>query len=657
MFVYLISLLSCIVIKPAYTSSIDSFKLVSQKRPYHTVTVYPSMDSMPVDSTIFSAGFVGNSFVVYIKAYQKEKIAASILKDDQEDIMNDDWILIMLDTEGKSNSAYCFQANPRGTKRDFMLSQGGDKYVEWDGSWKVKTQKTDYGYSMLFIIPLNSITYTRSRWGIRLERFISEKGELQAICNTGSFQGLEGIASINIDFSKIKGPHYRQGRNKFELLPSFYIRGFVENSYQTERSYNLMYGGNIRIKRKSSTVFDLAIHPDFSDIEADIQEISISRKPFYYPEKRPFFMEGRDLFVTPINLLRTRNFESVNLGLKFYTKARGLSFITYLVSDEVFDTMSFGKVNFSLARGCNAGLQYIFSPSSYKFLTSDFNLPVYKRKNIGAKFQFSRRFDSASSLLYGEIYKRSEFTGLNVRMSFTHVDRNFLTQLQTLYFDNINEVMLNVDYGISLHNGISLKPSVFYYEDHSNSNDTLIDRYLNTSLLLTRGKFSLTFLHQREDMPYLPYNFAIKSFKYSGLSFIYSKSSYENLEINYLTGKYLGFSSSIKSMKLKVNPFGMINLGIRFDDYSYDRESGLSDERLLQVFGIVSLIKRHLVLKPYVGYHITHENRSLFSKNVIYLSVSENLGVYGVFQLNGIKGSEKDWYKESAHTLKIVYNF
>ncbi len=124
MFLYFVFLISCLSIKPVYTSKSINLETEGNKL-YRMITVYPSLDSFPEDSTVFSVGFVKDSFVVHVMAYQKEKIAASILKNDQEDIMNDDWILVMLDTEGKSNSAYCFQANPRGTKRDFMLSQGG----------------------------------------------------------------------------------------------------------------------------------------------------------------------------------------------------------------------------------------------------------------------------------------------------------------------------------------------------------------------------------------------------------------------------------------------------------------------------------------------------------------------------------------------------
>ncbi len=529
--------------------------------------------------------------------------------------------------------------------------------MEWDGKWKVETQKTDYGYSMMFVIPLSTITYAKSDWGIRVERFISEKGELQVVCNTGSFQALDGIASIEIDFNKIGDVLSQAGRRSFELLPSFYVRGFRKNASSSSATYSIMYGGNIRIKKQNAMVFDLAIHPDFSDIEADIQEISISRKPIYYPEKRPFFMEGRDLLVTPVNLLRTRNFENVVMGLKFYTKSKKYSSILYVVRDEVFDTISFGKVNYSPAKGYNVGIQYIFQPASYKFLSSDFTFPLYKRKNMGARFQFSRRFDSTSSLVYGEIYRRSEFTGLNAHVSFTHIDKKFLTPLATLYFDDVNEIMLNVDYGISAGGGISIKPSVFFYLDRSSSTDTMIDKYFSASLLFTKGRFSFTLMHQKEDMPYLPYDIPQKDFRFSGASLVYSSSSYENLEVDYLKGKYLGSSADIKSVKLKLNPFGVLNIGVKFDDYSYDRESGLSSERLLQVFGIVSAKRLHLVLKPYAGYRFTEDEKSLFTKNIVYLSISENLGLYGVFQLNHIKTGAQNTINDSEHTIKFVYNF
>ena len=646
-----LSLINSLVIKPFYSQEIGKIDALSKGNIYRTITVYPKLDSFPEDSTLFSVGFSKGRFIIKIKAYQKEKIAASILKNDQEDIMSDDWILVMLDVQGSGNTAYGFQATPKGTKRDFMLTQGGDNVVEWDGKWDVKTQKTDYGYSMMFIIPLNTLSFTKSNWGFRLERYISAKGALQVLCNTGSFQSLDNIAKISIDFSKLSDNIAKGIEKGFKISPSFYIRSFRHDSANAPSSYALMYGGNIRLRKGNATLLDLAIHPDFSDIEADILEIPMNKKPIFYPEKRPFFMEGRDILMTPINLVRTRNFEDVSSGLKFYTKSKDISSIFYVLKDEVFDTISFGKANYSPKNGYNVGLSYIFSPYSYKFISSDADLILYNKEHIGASVQFSRRFDTTSNLFYAKLYRRSEFTGLNMRIEFTHIDKHFLTPLSTLYFDDINEVSLLTEYGIVLKNNIAIKPSISYYQDKAASSDTLKDASLNVSLNLTKNRFSLALQYQTEKMPYLPYNLPEKSYSYQGVALGYSVSSYENVELAYLKGEYLGYASDFKLLKLKLSPFGLFNIGFKYEGMGYQSSSGLPNEDMYQFFGIINIKKLHFMLKPYIGYHKVQNSKEIFTKEIAYLNISDNFGIYGVFQM------KDNADKKSDYTLKIVYNF
>ncbi len=653
-------LLSCIVIKPVYRQTLKEVISSPPEKWYHTITVYPKEDVHPVDSTLFYTGFAGgDTFFVFIRAYQRVKIAASILKDDQEDILNDDWVLIVLDTQGKGNTGYAFQANPIGTKRDFILSEGGDKFVEWDGNWDVKVMRTRYGYNMMFIIPLSSMTYVKHAWGLRIERFIANRGELQAICNTGSFQSLSGIAQIDVDFNKIS----KEKRTlygyiaKFQTLPSFYIRAYKNWESGKPSFYSLMYGGNIRLKKGNSTLLDLTLYPDFSDIEADIMEIPLNRKPIYYPEKRPFFMEGRDLLLTPVNLIRTRNFNDLKGGIKFYTKTPSMSTILFIVQDAFFDTISFGKVTLTPIRNYSVGFQYIFSPSSYKFLTSDASFPISKKHNVGVKLQATHREDTVSTLLFGEIYKRSEFQGLDMSLQFMHLDKNFLTPLSNLYFDDINEAFIKIAYGKPIGKEASVKPEINYFVDKSASGDTLVDKYISATFTISRNEIGLSFIFQKESMPYLNVDLEDKTYTYLGGYLEYTISSYQSVSLTVLKGRNLGFESYSISAKVKTTPFHIFNLGFKFDRISYESASGIPSEALYQLFGIISIHRFNFILKPYIGIHEVGEQNLLFTKQIAYVNLSESLKLFGVYMYNIRKLNGNLLSKSADYTIKVVYNF
>lgn len=650
---------ACMNIKPFYLES--SERIQDIKNWYSLQTAYPENVQHPEDSTLFSIGFIGKDTVcMIIKAYQKEKISATILKDDQEDILNDDWILLVLDTEGKNNTAYAFQVNPIGTKRDFILSEGGDKVIEWDGDWKVKTGKSEWGYYMYFYIPLSTLSFSRNnKWGLRLERWIANRGELQVLCNTGSFQSLTGIATLDIDFSKI-GEALTQAQQNMKILPSFYIRAFKQKDFDGSTSYSLLYGGNIRLKYKNSSLIDIFIKPDFSDIEADIEEIPINRKRIFYPEKRPFFMEGRALLVTPVNLIWTRAFENIKGGMKFYNKSRKLSSIFYVLNDETYDTISFGKLNFVPVKGYEFGLQYIFSPLSYKFVTFDSYMPVSHKYHMGVKLQATRRIDSVSHLFYGEFYRRSEFVGLDAHISYTHIDKNFLTPFSTLYFDDINEANISLAYGKNIKGNIVLKPQIYYFVDKCAENDTTVDEYISASMLLNKDKLELSLLLQKENMPYIGMDIEDKSYTYYGAYFSYTQSSYKSLGFSFLKGKYLGFDSYVASLKLKLNPLNRVNLGLKIDKIGFSNTNFLPNETLYQVFGILSLLGSHLIIKPYLGYHKTGERSSLYAKEISYINLLDSpvIRLYNVFTYEKNKDNDSgSILTRSGFTLKLVYAF
>jgi hypothetical protein len=620
----LLMLIAKLIIEPIYTQTVEEFVSRASlpepdKRLYQ---VYPNLDSFPAESTFFNVGIIrGDTFAIYFRNFQKTKISSTVKKDDQEDIMADDYVLVFLDAAGNGNTAYGFQVNPSGTKRDFILSEGGDNVEEWDGKWEARAQISNYGYDVLILIPLSGISYTKNQWGIKLGRFIAGAGEFQFSNTEGSFQSLSYMHRININFENLQ-TESNYG-SALQLKSGFYVRGWSQR--QDSLNFNRMaFGGAFRFKKGASTLFDIVLKPDFSEIEADVKEISLRRRPIYYPEKREVFMEGRDLYSLPYQLVWTRAFEDIKFAAKFYTKTEKVNGIVFLLNDENYDTLSFGKVNFSPVRGFNVGTFYVWSPSSYSLASLDFGGVVMPKMGFGFQSQVSRRFDERSNLYYVRFYRRSEFKGLEASASFLQIDQNFIMPFSPIDFENIREYSFDCGYGIPLGKASFVKPRFSFDELRDLSNNNLIERFLNVNVDGAKGPYGVSLSYMRDKLNYLTFiPDEDRYFSFGGISLSYSPASYNNVGISFMKGKYLGENSDNIAFKVKVSPFNLLNLGVNFQSLRY----GQRKSSIFQLFGLVPVLKDRFILKPYVEHNDDGQNQSLYLKNVGYIYLTDYLSI------------------------------
>ncbi|MDI6851029.1 MAG: hypothetical protein QMD82_03720 [bacterium] len=620
----LLLLIAKLIIEPIYTESVEEFlkKASLPDSILRLYQVYPSLDSFPEESTFFRIGLIsGNTFAVYFKNYQKTKISSTVKKDDQEDIMADDFVLLFLDTGGNGNTAYGFQVNPLGTKRDFILSEGGDNVEEWDGRWQAKTEITDYGYDVLILIPLSEISYTRNPWGVKLGRFIAGAGQFQFSNIEGSFQSLSHMHKVNIGFEGLKSEE--SYRSTLQMRNSFYVRGWTQKQ-DTLYFNRLSFGGNFRFKKGTSTVLDIVVKPDFSEIEADVKEISLRRRPIYYPEKREVFMEGKELYSLPYQLIWTRAFEDISFGAKFYTKSEKLSGIAFLPKEESYDTLSFGKINFAPLHGFNIGTFYLWSPTSYSLASFDFSGVIAPKVGFGFQSQISRRFDEKSNLYYVRFYRRSEFKGLEASASFLQIGENFVMPFSPIYFENVREYSFNCGYGIPLGKATYFKPQFYFDELRDLSSADLVERYINFEISGARGPYGLGLSYVKDELAYLDFlPEDIRYYSFLGIAFSYAPASYNNVGLSFMKGEYLGENSYNAALKLKISPLNLFNAGVNFQILRYGEEK----TSIFQLFGLVPIVRDRFVIKPYVEHNTDGQTQALYLKNVGYLYLTDCISI------------------------------
>jgi len=248
-------------------------------------------------------GFLYNEKNLYIgiKCYDSEpdKIIAREMRRDAI-VDDDDYFEIVLDTYHDHRSAYYFITNPQGVKREaIMANEGRDYNPAWDGVWSCKAKITEEGWFIEIAIPWKTLRFAEgnsSAWGFNCARMIRRKNEHvywqliprdfgrgAGIFRLSEAGSLEGIADV------------KMGGN-LELMPHFL--GGLENdsntNFTTDRLSDI--GLDAEVALTANLALDLTLNTDFAQVEADQEQVNLTRFSLYYPEKRDFFLEGAEVF-------------------------------------------------------------------------------------------------------------------------------------------------------------------------------------------------------------------------------------------------------------------------------------------------------------------------------------------------------------------------
>lgn len=222
----------------------------------------------------------------------------------------DDNFEMIISTFNDNRNGYLFVTNPNGARADVLISEeGAGMNMSWNGVWDVVTAVTDDGWFAEFEIPFSTLKFPKRNnqiWAINFERNIRRKREqlmwqgwyrihdIEQISQAGKLVGMEGI----------------KAKNKIEIKP--YVSGGVERDEKWDGRFR--FGGDVNYDITPMLKLNLTVHTDFAQVEADRTRINLSRFSLYYPEKRQFFLEGKDNF--QLNLGRGNQiFYSRQIGL------------------------------------------------------------------------------------------------------------------------------------------------------------------------------------------------------------------------------------------------------------------------------------------------------------------------------------------------------
>ena len=263
----------------------------------------PKEGGKPTEKTIAYIGYDEKNLYFAFRCYDSEpkKIRASVTN--RDNAIDDDWIVIFLDTFNEKRRAFTFFVNPIGVQIDAIrVEEGGNDNMDstWDTVFFSDGKIDEKGYTVEIAIPFKSLRFPDKEekiWGITLGRNIPRKGEI--ITWPKFSRDIPGLLAQESEII-IRG-NVEKGKN-LEIMPVFTSLKTQEKKADFQPGVNLKYGVS------SDLTLDLTINPDFSHIEADAPQIDINQRfALYYPEKRPFFLEGMEIFRFPeIEMVYTR---------------------------------------------------------------------------------------------------------------------------------------------------------------------------------------------------------------------------------------------------------------------------------------------------------------------------------------------------------------
>jgi hypothetical protein len=276
-----------------------------------------------------------NLYVVFV-CHAKDPSSVRARMNRREQIFNDDFVGVFLDTFNDRQRAYMFLVSPLGIQLDGIVTEGQDDDFSFDTIWQSRGELTDFGYVVSLAIPFKSLRFPPASgprtWGIAFMRGIPVQSEndfwpgitRRLTSFTGQFADMRGLADVS------------PGRN-IQLIPYGTFTGarFLDrNAAAYDSQADGRAGIDAKVVARDSLAMDFTLNPDFSQVESDEPQVTVNQRfEVFFPEKRPFFLENSGYFQTPINLFFSRRIADPQFGGRVTGKVGGWAIGALAIDD------------------------------------------------------------------------------------------------------------------------------------------------------------------------------------------------------------------------------------------------------------------------------------------------------------------------------------
>ncbi|HTO74240.1 MAG TPA: DUF5916 domain-containing protein [Gemmatimonadales bacterium] len=263
--------------------------------------VRPKEGAEPHFQTEGRVAYDDHNLYVFVRAFDPHPDSIVKLLSRRDNQTDSDQLTVMIDGFHDRRTGYEFTVNPAGVKADYAIYQDGNEDAAWDAVWDVSTLVDSLGWTAEYRIPLSQLKYSvgagKGTFGFALWRSIERFTEASSwplirqskagfVSQFGDLTGMDSLAS----------PH------RAEITPYVVVKNETRqeaNGYSHPTS--VTGGGDVKYGLSSNLTLNATINPDFGQVEADPSVLNLSAFETFFPERRPFFVEGKGVFDWGIN--------------------------------------------------------------------------------------------------------------------------------------------------------------------------------------------------------------------------------------------------------------------------------------------------------------------------------------------------------------------
>ncbi len=434
----------------------------------------PSEGAPASEQTVVLIAYDSQAIFLGVRANYSDPGERRANRSDRDQLWNDDTVSVLFDPFLDQQRAYLFAVNGYGVQGDALLSAGrggrggrgggggggpgggGPGDSSWDALFASAGRLNEDGWTAELAIPFKSLRYPGStdgavqRWGFQIQRSIQSKDENDVWAPVS-----RDVPGLLRQMGTLTGLREISRSHNFEVQPTFTAiqSASLDSTDGVYATDGVNEGGaNVKYGITPNLIFDATFNPDFSQIESDRPQIEVNQRfPLFFPEQRPFFLEGQEVFDirSPVRAIHTRTIVSPRYGAKISGKV-GRTLLGVVVADDEAPGRVDDPTDPAYGQSAQvllARARYDVYPNSYvgAVVTDREFLDSFSRlAGVDGSFQFgqnrrldltalsSRRRDIEGLSSSGQLF-HTEFQqqGRHLRFSLSHsiVDPGFGTDL------------------------------------------------------------------------------------------------------------------------------------------------------------------------------------------------------------------------------------
>jgi len=360
------------------------------------------------------------------------KIVSRVTKRDA-DLKTDDAVSVCLDTFNDKRTSYILMTNILGTQYDGRIADNGNTTdTTWDGVWKSAGRRTDFGWSAEIAVELESLKFEPGpdrTWGFQAGRILPRA--LEQSYWTGPLEQPQRVSQ----FGSLTGMDLEKAGKKYQVIPH------VITKFEEGKDSQFEAGLDARYAFSQTVSGNLTVNPDFATVEADQEQVNLTRFELNLPEKRNFFQEGSEIYKQRINLFYSRRIADIDAGIKLYGKSGRFEFSGLSAQTKRDDALGLDSANFTVVRVKGD----VMKSSSVGFLAAN-RLEGGRNQGtagVDASLNFTDKFHFTGQLALSYGSKVKEDFAFFLRPSYDTATFHFhvrYSQLGERFGDNVNAV-------------------------------------------------------------------------------------------------------------------------------------------------------------------------------------------------------------------------